>query len=229
MRVLVVMAILISTRVAASPNVVAGASPGMLCRAAIAAAEREQAIPAHLMVAIGRVESGRREEATAVQHPWPWTIDAEGQGAFFDTEAQAIKAVEAMRARGVRSIDVGCMQINLMYHPDAFSSLEQAFDPRTNAAYAARFLRALYGRTGDWTKAVALYHSATPALGEPYAKKVMALWPEETKAAVPRGGAISVQHPIGATTLPLVGRTLELYRSRPVGIVPRLQRQRGRF
>ena len=52
-------------------------------------------------------------------------------------------AVRAMQANGVRSIDVGCGQINLMYHPDAFPNLELAFDPQANAAYAARFLKAL--------------------------------------------------------------------------------------
>ena len=77
------------------------------------------------------------------RHPWPWTVNAEGQGAFYDTKAEAVAAVRAMQARGVRSIDVGCGQINLMHHPDAFASLEQAFDPQANAAYAARFLKEL--------------------------------------------------------------------------------------
>ncbi len=32
------------------------------------------------------------------------------------------------------------MQVNLGYHPEAFASLEAAFDPRRNVAYATRFL-----------------------------------------------------------------------------------------
>ena len=28
-----------------------------------------------------------------------------------------LPAVQALRARGVRSIDVGCLQVNLMFHP----------------------------------------------------------------------------------------------------------------
>ena len=35
--------------------------------------------------------------------------------------------------RGVRQVDVGCMQINLQSHPHAFASLEDAFDPGSNA------------------------------------------------------------------------------------------------
>ncbi len=66
---------------------------------------------------------------------------------------QAVAAVRAMQARGIQSIDVGCGQINLMHHPDAFASLEQAFDPQANAVYAARFLKELFAQTGDWNKA----------------------------------------------------------------------------
>ena len=104
------------------------APPGLLCQQAIAVAEQAHAIPQHLLAAIGRVESGRRTPDGG-SLPWPWTINAEGDGAFFDTKAQAIAAVRALQARGVRSIDVGCMQISLLHHPDAFATLDQAFDP----------------------------------------------------------------------------------------------------
>src|SRR5487761_2605604 len=99
-------------------------APGLLCRQAIAAAERGHGIPAGLLAAIGQVESGRPDPVSGALHPWPWTTEIEGQGAFFDTKAQAIAAVRASQARDVRSIDVGCMQVNLLHHPDAFSSLE---------------------------------------------------------------------------------------------------------
>jgi soluble lytic murein transglycosylase-like protein len=76
----------------------------------------------------------------------------------------------------VKSIDVGCLQVNLMYHPDAFATLEQAFDPRTNANYAARFLNTLYAGDKDWAHAIAAYHSETPILGDAYRVLVMARW-----------------------------------------------------
>ena len=156
-------------------------SPGEQCRTGIAAAERAQGIPQALLGAIGHVESGRKDPVTGAWGAWPWTINVEGQGAWFATKAEAIAAVDAARARGSRSIDVGCMQVNLMHHPDAFLNLDQAFDPAANTAYAARFLQRLYGQTGDWMKAAAWYHSANPAEGEPYAAKVAAIWPEEQR------------------------------------------------
>ena len=158
-------------------------APGLQCRQAIHAAERAAAVPGQLMAAIARVESGR-PDAQGVIHPWPWTINAEGAGQYFATKDTALAAVRALLARGVRSIDVGCMQVNLHHHPDAFATLEQAFDPASNASYAARYLNALYAASRDWTRATAAYHSATPELGDAYQKRVAAVWPEEQR----RGG-----------------------------------------
>lgn len=157
-------------------------APGDLCRGAIAAAERQWHLPDRLMAAIGVVESGKRDASGAVS-PWPWTINAEGVGHWFDSKAEAVAAVRDLQARGVRSIDVGCMQVNLMHHPDAFGSLEQAFDPLANAAYAGRFLTQLYGQTGTWPKAAAGYHSLTPEIGEEYERKVMAVWQRQPEQA----------------------------------------------
>ena len=85
--------------------------PALLCRQAIQAAEREHRLPASLLHAIAKVESGRLDPRTGLVAPWPWTINAEGQGRSFSTKAEAIAAVEALRARGVRLIDVGCLQV----------------------------------------------------------------------------------------------------------------------
>ena len=84
--------------------------------------------------------------------------------------------MRALLDGGTRSIDVGCFQISLLYHPAAFASLEQAFDPDANARYAARFLLTLFARTGTWEAAVAAYHSADPTLGFAYRQQVFSTW-----------------------------------------------------
>jgi hypothetical protein len=164
----------------------APASPGQLCRQAIRATEKSYSIPEHLMAAIARVESGRIDAQGVVQ-PWPWTINAEGAGHYFETKAEAITAVRALQGRGIKSVDIGCMQVNLLHHPSAFADLEQAFDPAANARYAAGFLLRLKDQTGNWPKATAAYHSATPDLGSEYEHRVAAVWPEEKirQAAIP--------------------------------------------
>jgi hypothetical protein len=154
-----------------------------LCRQAITAAERAHGIPSHLLAAIARVESGRRDDASGSFNPWPWTINMDGQGSFYDSKAQAVATAVAMRPRVTRSIDVGCMQISLTMHPNAFPDMMQAFDPASNADYGARFLVQLYGKTNSWTRAVEMYHSATPDIGQDYGRKVYAALPEEQKMA----------------------------------------------
>src|SRR3954447_4965219 len=170
----------------AGNNGMIAADPGALCEAAVAAAEVTGRLPPRLLHAISRVESGRADMKTGLVRAWPWTINAEGEGRFFDAQPQAIAAVEALQARGVQAIDVGCLQVNLMYHPRAFATLRDAFDPRSNAAYAARFLNTLFAEARDWPHAIAAYHSETPALGEAYRALVMARWQNQDPQPVAR-------------------------------------------
>ena len=148
------------------------------CVDAIKASEAAHKIAPRLLLAIGMVESGRVDPATGHVAPWPWTINVGGTGYFFDSKAAAIIAVQAAQAAGVQSIDVGCMQINLLHHPNAFATLDEAFEPRTNAQYGGHFLRQLQGLLGSWPAAAAAYHSMTPELGMAYVTKVAVFWPE---------------------------------------------------
>lgn len=152
---------------------VMAAGLGNLCLGAIADASAARDLPQNMMLAIAQTESGRRDPATGVFTPWPWTINVAGAGYFFDTKQQAIAAVRHWQSRGVRSIDVGCMQVNLHHHARAFANLDAAFDPETNAAYAARHLRGLYNDSGSWIVAIGNYHSATPDFHYPYRQKVL--------------------------------------------------------
>jgi hypothetical protein len=166
---------------AASVTVDGTGEQGLLCRRAMQQAEIGSGLPQGLLEGIARVESGRIDPVTGRMHPWPWTIDAEGQGSFFPNEEEAIAFARQLQARGVQSIDVGCLQINLMNHPDAFHSLEEAFDPDANARYAVRFLTQLRQKTGTWEAAAAWYHSASPDLGNAYREKVVTAMAEEAK------------------------------------------------
>ena len=150
--------------------------PTSACLEAASAAERNWTLPPDLLHAIGRAESGRYDRTTNHVLPWPWTVNANGSSFWFASQAEAVSFVRVLQSRGVRLIDVGCFQVDLFYHPAAFSSLEQAFDPSANADYAARFLTQLRGRTGNWPTAISGYHSAVAQEGETYRQKVMSLW-----------------------------------------------------
>ena len=148
-------------------------SPAAQCDFAItAAAKFPGRAPEKLLPSIARVESGRLDPASGKVRPWPWTINVEGVGYFFESKAEVIAAVQSLQGKGKRSIDVGCMQVNLMHHPKAFADLDEAFDPGANARYAVKFLNTLYQQTRDWGLATAWYHSSTPEFGEEYQRLV---------------------------------------------------------
>lgn len=144
-----------------------------VCTVAAQQFEKKYQIKKHLLSTITNVESGRWNQKHQRNMAWPWTVNAQGKGRFFETKNQAIAEVKRLQAKGVKSIDVGCMQINLAYHPEAFENLDQAFNPYKNVEYGAKFLKKLYAQKGyDWNKAATAYHSSLPKKAQKYAKRL---------------------------------------------------------
>ena len=156
------------------------------CITAIAHQERTKGIPKGLLQAISLAESGRWFEQTDQGRgeiiAWPWTVTTGGRGHYLPNRSDAVAFVKSLRADGVQNIDVGCMQINLKYHPDAFASIEKAFDARTNAAYAADFLKSRYAVSQSWIQAAGDYHSTTPKLNQTYRLKISNFWQQTAQA-----------------------------------------------
>ena len=148
------------------------------CHSATREYERASAIPGNLLTSISLAETGRWDPKKAEMFAWPWTVTAGGTGKYYPSKQKAVEAVKELQSRGVKNIDVGCMQINLKYHPNAFSSLDQAFDPLVNVDYARKFLSGLHRSTGSWVQAAANYHSTNPQLNLNYRTKVLRIWRE---------------------------------------------------
>jgi hypothetical protein len=142
------------------------------CDAAAAQASRQTGTPVEVLRAIGRVESGRTTDAGF--HPWPWTVNVEGRGRWFESRQAALSYLQQRQANGSRSFDVGCFQINHRWHGEAFANLDAMFEPSENALYAATFLHNLYQEFGDWTRAIGAYHSRTEVHATRYAALVVA-------------------------------------------------------
>lgn len=149
---------------------------GRLCTQQFPIQEQKYNIPTHLLAAISTTESGRYHKGLGMSVPWPWTINVEGKGYHFASKAEVVAQTRNFMAQGYRSIDVGCMQVNLKHHAKAFRSLEEAFDPEHNVAYAAKFLRDNYADLGDWIKATAAYHSRTQSYGQRYLTQIERSW-----------------------------------------------------
>ena len=146
---------------------------GALCSVAAKEAGIEYGVNFDLLQTISAVESGRWDNLQNRYVAWPWTVNVKGKGYYYASKEDAIRAVQKFQSQGIESIDVGCMQINLKYHGEAFSSLDDAIDPLKNVKYSAKFLRSLYSRHGhSWKKAAKRYHSANPEKGEAYTKRL---------------------------------------------------------
>ena len=152
-----------------------------ICAQATTATETALGLPTLLLGAISLAETGRWDAPRKASYAWPWTVTSGDDARYLATKAEAIAVVEAMQAQGVTNIDVGCMQINLGYHPDAFTSLDQAFDPEANAAYAGVFIVQLQDKFRSWSRSIATYHSSTRKFGIPYLKRVQRLWVTERR------------------------------------------------
>lgn len=154
---------------AASRAALTEQDPSAICEQAAVAASRAEGVPLSVLTAISLNETGRKRGGAF--RPWPWTVNMEGKGEWFENNQQALDfAVDAFQ-RGARSFDIGCFQINYKWHGEHFASIEQMFDPLANALYAARLLKDLYAEKGTWDLAAGAYHSRTPELAERYAAR----------------------------------------------------------
>lgn len=130
------------------------------CDRAARAAATKHGVPFQILRAIARVESGRM--TNGVFQPWPWAVNLDGKGLYFETRRAAAAYLAQNRAAGRTNFDVGCFQINNTWHGQAFAGIDDMLDPNRNADYAARFLSELFAEVGSWEIAVGHYHSRTP-------------------------------------------------------------------
>lgn len=146
-----------------------GTDPSLICDAAAMLAARETGVPLSVLKAISLTETGRKRAGK--MRPWPWTVNMEGKGVWFDSPDELTTYVETHHARGARSYDVGCFQLNYKWHGQNFTSLQEMMEPRANALYAARFLQDLYAEKGNWNDAAGAYHSRTKKYADRYKKR----------------------------------------------------------
>lgn len=171
-----------------------------ICDRAARRAARAEGVPLDVMQAITRVETGRRVDGSL--HPWPWTVNLEGKGYWFGSEAEAKTYVFEVFKSGARSFDIGCFQINYRWHGKAFRSIDAMFDPDQNAAYAAQFLKRLYAEHGDWSAAAGAYHSRTPEHARRYVTRFQTVLAALSDA--PEPVARQAVDPFRRTALPLI-------------------------
>ena len=157
------------------------------CGESIAMAESKYGIPKQLLMAIGIEESGLDRYA----------VNADGVPYHPSSLPEATSLVQRLVSTGAKYIDVGCMQIDLHYHPEAFNTLNIAFDPDANVEYGAKYLTSNREQTGNWRKAVAIYHSGEPDEQSLYLEKItrrLRLLTGQPAGAIPKP-IVRIDHP----------------------------------
>ncbi len=148
------------------------AQPAILCEQAAQFAARETGVPLSILQAVTLAETGHtRPDATGLV-AWPWAVMADLNGQWFPDQPSAIAFAKGLIEQGKSNIDIGCFQLNIRWHAEAFPNLEAMFSPQNNALYAARFLQDLYQETGDWRAAVGRYHSRDAPRAEAYVRRL---------------------------------------------------------
>ena len=160
----------LSILVCLSQNLHAMSNETKICDIAAQKAARAFGVPVNYLSAITRVETGRLVNGKF--DPWPWAVNANGQGIWFSNRLTALEFIDNYLKSGRSNIDIGCFQINYRWHGKQFSSLEQMIDPVENAKYAAEFLKSLSFEMPSWLDASGAYHSKTEKFARIYRQKV---------------------------------------------------------
>ena len=119
----------------------------------MARAARTHGVPLGVLYAVGLSETGRKGVLN------PYALNVDGKTVLAADLRDAVAQFREAKSKGAKLVDLGCMQINHRYHGDHFASVEAMFDPARNVDYAARFLKELRAREGNWTMAVARYNA----------------------------------------------------------------------
>lgn len=119
----------------------------------MARAAQRHAVPLGVLYAVGLSETGRKGMLN------PFALNVDGRTVLAKDLHDAVARFSEEKRKGAKLVDLGCMQINHRYHGEKFTGVEAMFDPARNVDYAARFLKELRVREGNWTMAVARYNA----------------------------------------------------------------------
>jgi len=122
-------------------------------------AAQERRLDPYILYAVALVESAQLRQR-AVVAPWPWALNREGQAIIPGTQAEAGDILRASIDQGIRSIDVGLMQVNLRWNGHRVARPEQLLNPATNIRIGADILaEAMASAPNDEALGIGRYHA----------------------------------------------------------------------
>lgn len=138
---------------ASLPAAAAPPAPLGACEAAMQQASASYGVPLGILYAVGLTETGGNGTLQ------PLAMNGGGESYVAASPADGERKLAEFGRRGVKLVDLGCMQINYRWHGSKFGSVAEMFDPTRNVDYAARFLGELKQQYGSWTMAAARYNA----------------------------------------------------------------------
>ena len=151
---------------------------------------QEHGLDPILLYSVSLRESGFSPASKrSFQQPWPWAICYEGGSFFAKNKKEAEHKLRELKNSGYTSIDVGLMQINLLWHKDKIAPNTDIFDPLTNLRIGAKILKnALNSCKGDLVTGIGRYHTWTANRRQAgYVVKVLSTYKQISKLNGNRG------------------------------------------
>lgn len=131
-----------------------------------------------LLYALACIESAVASNAKGFVRPYPWVLRTSSGPYYGKTKEEAVTELNRLLSRRKkRSIDIGMLQINSVWHGHRVKNLVDLLDPYTNLSVAADILNECLARfPNNAFKAIGAYHSSDSRKAARYAKHVARLY-----------------------------------------------------
>ena len=112
----------------------------------------------YILYAVALVESAKVSKRMA--RPWPWALNRQGRPFIPSSLSEAKVILGGSLAKGVRSVDVGLMQVKVRWQGHRVGQPEDLLDPETNLRVGADVLaEAVASAPGNLVLGIGRYHA----------------------------------------------------------------------
>ena len=136
----------------------------------------ERGLDPYILYAVALVESARINARLAA--PWPWALNRQGRPIIPSSRLEARGILNEALNKGIRSIDVGLMQVNVRWNGHRVHRPDDLLDPETNIRVGADVLtEAIDSAPGDLALGIGRYHTGwrNDADAYRYGRRVLAI------------------------------------------------------
>lgn len=118
----------------------------------------ERGLDPYILYAVALVESAQINARLAA--PWPWALNRQGRPIIPSSRLEARGILNDALNKGIRSIDVGLMQVNVRWNGHRVHRPDDLLDPETNIRVGADVLtEAIDSAPGDLALGIGRYHT----------------------------------------------------------------------